>query len=45
MSSGRRSNSYFGLRFFQGSLLKYPQKVLVQIGRVHAGRVMKFSER
>ena len=34
---------YFGLGFFQGALLKDPQKVLVQLGRVHAGRVMKFT--
>lgn len=34
---------YFGLGFFQGALLKDPQKVLVQPGRVQAGRVMKFS--
>jgi uncharacterized protein YdeI (YjbR/CyaY-like superfamily) len=34
---------YFGLGFFQGALLKDPTKVLVQLGQVHAGRVMKFS--
>jgi uncharacterized protein YdeI (YjbR/CyaY-like superfamily) len=34
---------YFGLGFFQGALLKDPKKVLVQLGRVHAGRVMKFT--
>jgi uncharacterized protein YdeI (YjbR/CyaY-like superfamily) len=34
---------YFGLGFFQGALLKDPKKVLVQLGQVHAGRVMKFS--
>ena len=34
---------YFGLGFFQGALLKDPQKVLVQLGQVHAGRVMKFT--
>jgi uncharacterized protein YdeI (YjbR/CyaY-like superfamily) len=33
---------YFALGFFQGALLKDPKKVLVQLGRVHAGRVMKF---
>jgi uncharacterized protein YdeI (YjbR/CyaY-like superfamily) len=33
---------YFGLGFFQGALLKDPKKVLVQLGQVHAGRVMKF---
>jgi len=34
---------YFGLSFFQGALLKDPKKVLVQLGQVHAGRVMKFA--
>lgn len=34
---------YFGLGFFQGALLKDSQKVLVQLGQVRAGRVMKFS--
>src|SRR5579872_3750979 len=34
---------YFGLGFFQGALLKDPKKVLVRLGQVHAGRVMKFS--
>jgi uncharacterized protein YdeI (YjbR/CyaY-like superfamily) len=34
---------YFGLGFFQGALLKGPKKVLVQLGQVHAGRVMKFT--
>jgi len=34
---------YFGLGFFQGALLKDSRKVLVQLGQVHAGRVMKFS--
>ena len=34
---------YFGLGFFQGALLKDPRKVLVQLGQVHAGRVMKFA--
>src|SRR5580693_8395221 len=34
---------YFALGFFQGALLADPKKVLVQLGRVRAGRVMKFS--
>ena len=34
---------YFGLGFFQGALLKDPGKLLVQLGQVHAGRVMKFT--
>ena len=34
---------YFGLGFYQGALLKDPKKVLVQLGQVHAGRVMKFT--
>ncbi|HKV49860.1 MAG TPA: YdeI/OmpD-associated family protein [Gemmatimonadaceae bacterium] len=34
---------YFALGYFQGALLKDPKKVLVQLGRVHAGRVMKFT--
>src|ERR1700744_1127724 len=34
---------YFALGFFQGALLKDPKKVLVQIGQVNAGRVMKFT--
>ncbi len=34
---------YFALGFFQGALLKDPQKVLVQLGQVQAGRVMKFT--
>src|SRR5205823_2454782 len=34
---------YFALGFFQGALLTDPQKVLVQLGQVHAGRVMKFT--
>lgn len=34
---------YFALGFFQGALLKDPQKLLVQLGQVQAGRVMKFS--
>ena len=34
---------YFGLGFFQGALLNDPKQVLVQLGQVHAGRVMKFT--
>lgn len=34
---------YLALGFFQGALLKDPKKVLVQLGQVHAGRVMKFT--
>ena len=34
---------YFALGFFRGALLKDPQKVLVQLGKVHAARVMKFT--
>jgi uncharacterized protein YdeI (YjbR/CyaY-like superfamily) len=34
---------YFALGFFQGALLKDPRKLLVQLGRVQAGRVMKFT--
>jgi uncharacterized protein YdeI (YjbR/CyaY-like superfamily) len=34
---------YVALGFFQGALLKDPRKVLVQLGQVHAGRVMKFT--
>jgi uncharacterized protein YdeI (YjbR/CyaY-like superfamily) len=34
---------YFGLGFFQGALLKDPKRILVQLGQVHAGRVMKFA--
>jgi uncharacterized protein YdeI (YjbR/CyaY-like superfamily) len=34
---------YFGLGFFQGALLKDSKKVLVQLGQVHTGRVMKFT--
>jgi uncharacterized protein YdeI (YjbR/CyaY-like superfamily) len=34
---------YFGLGFFQGALLKDPKKVLVQLGQVQAGRIMKFT--
>jgi uncharacterized protein YdeI (YjbR/CyaY-like superfamily) len=35
--------NYFALGFFQGALLKDPNNVLVQLGQVHAGRVMKFT--
>jgi uncharacterized protein YdeI (YjbR/CyaY-like superfamily) len=34
---------HFALGFFQGALLKDPKKVLVQLGQVQAGRVMKFT--
>ena len=34
---------YFALGFFQGALLKDPKKVLVQLGQVQAGRIMKFT--
>src|ERR1041385_2680084 len=34
---------YCALGFFQGALLKDPKKVLVQLGKVHAARVMKFT--
>ena len=34
---------YFALGFFKGALLKDPKKVLVQLGQVHAARVMKFT--
>ena len=34
---------YCALGFFQGALLKDPKKVLVQLGQVQAGRVMKFT--
>jgi uncharacterized protein YdeI (YjbR/CyaY-like superfamily) len=34
---------YFGLGFFQGALLKDPKQLLVQLGQVQAGRVMKFT--
>jgi uncharacterized protein YdeI (YjbR/CyaY-like superfamily) len=34
---------YFGLGFFQGALMKDPKKLLVQLGQVQAGRVMKFT--
>jgi len=35
--------AYFGLGFFQGALLKDSKKLLVQLGQVQAGRVMKFT--
>jgi uncharacterized protein YdeI (YjbR/CyaY-like superfamily) len=34
---------YFALGFFQGALLQDREKVLVQLGQVQAGRVMKFT--
>ena len=34
---------YFALGFFQGALLKDPKGVLVRLGQVQAGRVMKFT--
>jgi len=34
---------FLGLGFFRGALLKDPKKLLAQLGRVHAGRVMKFT--
>jgi uncharacterized protein YdeI (YjbR/CyaY-like superfamily) len=34
---------HFALGFFQGALLKDPKKVLVQLGQVQAGRIMKFT--
>src|SRR3954470_8931981 len=34
---------YFALGFFQGALMKDPKHVLVQLGQVQAGRVMKFT--
>ncbi len=34
---------YFALGFFQGALLRDSQKLLVQLGQVQAGRVMKFK--
>ena len=34
---------YFARGFFQGALLKDPKKVLVHLGQVHAGRVMKVT--
>ena len=34
---------YFALGFFQGALLKDPKKLLVQLGKVQAGRVLKLT--
>ena len=34
---------YVALGFFQGALLKDPNKLLVQLGQVQAGRVMKLT--
>jgi uncharacterized protein YdeI (YjbR/CyaY-like superfamily) len=34
---------YCALGFFQGTLLKDDKKLLVQLGQVHAARVMKFT--
>src|SRR5438552_9703707 len=34
---------YCALGFFQGALLKDPKKLLMQLGQVQAGRVMKFT--
>lgn len=34
---------YCALGFFQGALLKDPKKLMVQLGQVQAGRVMKFT--
>ena len=34
---------YFALGFFQGALLKDPKQLLVQLGQIHAARVMKFT--
>jgi uncharacterized protein YdeI (YjbR/CyaY-like superfamily) len=34
---------YCALGFFQGAVLKDPKKLLVQLGRVQAARVMKFT--
>jgi uncharacterized protein YdeI (YjbR/CyaY-like superfamily) len=36
-------NEYFALGFLQGALPKDPEKVLVQLVQVQAGRVMKFT--
>ena len=33
----------FALGFFQGALLKDPKRLLVQLGKVQAGRIMKFT--
>ncbi|HVY31515.1 MAG TPA: YdeI/OmpD-associated family protein [Polyangiaceae bacterium] len=34
---------YFSLLFFQGALLKDSKKLLVPLGQMHSGRVMKFT--
>jgi|SRR5579871_2460418 len=34
---------YFALGFFQGALLEDPKKWLVQLGQLHAARVLKFT--
>ena len=34
---------YFALGFFQGALLEDSKKILVQLGKTHAARVMKFT--
>jgi uncharacterized protein YdeI (YjbR/CyaY-like superfamily) len=34
---------WFGLGFFRGALMKDPKKLLVQLGSVQSGRVMKFA--
>lgn len=34
---------YCALGFFKGALLKDPKKLLVRLGQIHAGRVMKFT--
>ena len=34
---------YCALGFFQGALLKDPKKLLVRLGQVQAGRIMKFT--
>jgi uncharacterized protein YdeI (YjbR/CyaY-like superfamily) len=34
---------YFALMFFQGALLRDPKKLLVRLGQMQAGRVMKFT--
>jgi uncharacterized protein YdeI (YjbR/CyaY-like superfamily) len=34
---------YFALGFFRGALLKDPRRLLVQLGQVQSGRVMKFT--
>jgi uncharacterized protein YdeI (YjbR/CyaY-like superfamily) len=34
---------YCALLFFKGAILKDPNKLLVRLGQIHAGRVMKFT--